>query len=90
MYTATLKEVLEGITAKHLVKLCKELSIPLMEEYITVSSLQYYDAAFITGTSPKILPVNSIDSLMFDPKNSLLRNLMSEFDILIEKYIRLK
>jgi branched-chain amino acid aminotransferase len=90
LFTAPSGIVLEGITAKRLTLLCNHLHISIHEQLIPADSLSDFDAAFITGTSPKILPVNSIEQFKFDVQNPLLRNLMNEFDVLIENYLHLK
>jgi branched-chain amino acid aminotransferase len=90
IYTAPLNQVLEGITAKKILELCMEKGITVFQELIHVKTLKNYEAAFITGTSPKILPVKNIDSMDFNVKNLKLRKLMSDFDLFIEKYISLQ
>jgi branched-chain amino acid aminotransferase len=87
LYTAPKKDVLEGITAKKISVVCKELNIEIIEQQTQKMSLPTFDAAFIAGTSPKILPVRAIDNLIFDPKNPLLQKIMTEFDRFIQKYL---
>lgn len=89
LYTAPLSEVLEGITAKNLLKICNNNGIPVREEHIPAAKLRDYHSAFITGTSPKLLPVNRINDIVFDVNNVMLRQLMVMFDNLIEKYLSL-
>jgi branched-chain amino acid aminotransferase len=88
LYTAPKNEVLEGISAKQLLILCRENNIPVIEKQITVDLLPSFDAAFITGTSPKILPVKTIDSIVYDPNNKFLRTIMVKFDELIKNYLK--
>lgn len=88
LYTAPKSEVLEGISAKQLITLCQENNIPVLEEQIAADLLPTFEAAFITGTSPKILPVKTIDSISFDPNNKLLRTIMHNFDERIKNYLK--
>lgn len=80
-------EVLLGITRQQTIQLVKTLGISFYEKEVLYSELATFDAIFITGTSPKILPVKQIDSILFDCKNEILRMLMSNFDELISSYI---
>jgi branched-chain amino acid aminotransferase len=57
------------------------------EREIGFDELQYFDAAFITGTSPKILPIQQIDGFSFNPENQIVRLLMKSYDDLIDKYL---
>lgn len=43
---------------------------------------------FISGTSPKILPIKTVNSINFNADNNLIRKLMKEYDDEIEKYIK--
>jgi len=47
-------------------------------------------SSFISGTSPKVLPVKQIDDLSFDVKHPVLQKLMYRFNALVqEKLTRL-
>lgn len=81
------KEVLLGITRQKTIQLAKELKIPFHEREVFLNDLQTFDAAFITGTSPKILPLSHISDQTFDPKNKLVQHLREEYDRLIGQYI---
>jgi branched-chain amino acid aminotransferase len=52
--------------------------------------LKHFDAAFITGTSPKILPISKIDGFSFNPKNDIVRQLMKRYEDLIVAYLKLQ
>jgi branched-chain amino acid aminotransferase len=85
IYTAYEKDILPGITRKHILNLCHQLGITVIEANIPLNNLGNYDAAFISGTSPKILPIRLINNITFDVKNSLLMELMKGFDRIIEE-----
>lgn len=77
-------EVLEGITRKYVMDLCKSKGIPLRETSVHITEFPRFDALFITGTSPKVLPVNSVAHFRFNPTHSLLQTLMKAYDRLLE------
>jgi branched-chain amino acid aminotransferase len=58
-------------------QLARELLIPVHEKEVSVNELHRFEAAFITGTSPKILPIRQIDGNTFNPENTILRQLMT-------------
>ncbi len=80
VFTAPEADVLPGITRKYVLRICRELSIPLVEKRIPVSQLAGMDAAFISGTSPKVLPIVQTDEFRFDPSNDTLRRIMKRYD----------
>jgi len=53
--------ILHGITRQVVLRLARELSIPVEEEPFTLSDLAQADEAFITGTTTEITPVVEID-----------------------------
>jgi branched-chain amino acid aminotransferase len=87
VYTPSDKGVLPGITRKHVIELCRELNISLTKTSIHISSIKDYDAAFITGTSVKILPIKHINHIEFNVKNKTMLRLMRCFDIKIDNYL---
>jgi branched-chain amino acid aminotransferase len=87
VYTAPGSHVLLGITRQKAVEVAKSLKIQVVEKEIHFTELQQFDAAFITGTSPKILPVRQIDSVNFDIPNKEVARIMRRYDIMIDEYI---
>ncbi|PKP33985.1 MAG: aminotransferase class IV [Bacteroidetes bacterium HGW-Bacteroidetes-17] len=83
------KKVLAGVTRQKVILLCKENKIECIEQEIRVSQLSNFEAAFFTGTSPKVLPVKSIGQINFDPGNDLLKRLIKLYDEEIKRYIKL-
>ena len=79
--------ILPGITRKYVFRICKEQNIEIKEQNFKVSDVLNSESAFITGTSPKILPVSEIDGKRFLVKNFMLQKLMNEYDKVIEDYI---
>ena len=53
--------VLEGITRRSAIELCRELGIPVSEAPLAVAELMAADEVFITSTAGGIMPVTRID-----------------------------
>lgn len=84
LITPPAKDVLEGVTRRMVIALAKQNSIPFQERPIHTRELDSFEGAFITGTSPKILPINRIGDQSFAiPK--LTQELIKHFDELIHK-----
>jgi branched-chain amino acid aminotransferase len=80
-------EVLLGITRQRTIQLAKDAGIPVAEVDIALKDLPSLQAAFITGTSPKILPVSQIGNCSFDPMNPVVQELRVAYNRLIDDYI---
>lgn len=85
--TPPAEKVLPGITRKYVLLICKKQNIPVLEKDISLHDLEDYDAVFLTGTSPVVLPVSEINGLKFGVKDRVLRLLMSEFGKLVEEQL---
>lgn len=83
LYTSPLQYVLPGTSRKRVIDLCQAHGIPVIEKRIDCRSVGEYDIAFLTGTSPLILPINRIDNTCYHPDNAFLHRLMHYyFDLL--------
>ncbi len=80
VYTAPLADILPGITRKYVLQICHEFSIPFIEKRVSVHQLPEMDACFLSGTSPKVLPIKQIDDLNFDVNNIIVRKIMKRYD----------
>jgi branched-chain amino acid aminotransferase len=95
LLTAPPEKILMGITRQKAIRLAKNLSIKVNEREIDLAEMSNYDAAFITGTSPKILPIKKVDSIKnfeqvtFNPQNEIVRKLMKSYDDLIANYLNI-
>ncbi len=81
-------EVLLGITRQKVIRLAEESGIPILEKEVHLKDLTSFRAAFLTGTSPKVLPVSRINEQEFDPQNSYLQELRKRYDDLILSCIK--
>jgi len=79
------EDILQGITRKYVLKLAAEDGKQIIEKAVSIDSMDHFDAIFITGTSPKVLPVKQMDNFIFDVDHPFLRRLMKRFDQLLEK-----
>ncbi len=80
VYTAPDNCVLKGITRKYAIKICNDGQIPCLLNEVTVNELKNYQSAFLTGTSPKILPVKRIENITFDVNSPVLKTIMKAYD----------
>jgi len=87
LVTSPSNNVLMGITRQKAIQLACNLNIQINEREVHLNELQYFDAAFITGTSPKILPLSKIDGVSFNPQNEIVRKLMNGYNEMINEYL---
>ncbi len=88
VYSASEKCILPGITRKYVLEIIKNHDIKLKETNIKLQDLENFEAAFITGTSPKVLPVRKIDNHQFKTDNSLLVMIMEKYNEIFNAYIQ--
>jgi len=82
IFTAPLSNyILNGVTRKVVLELCKKNNIDFYEEYIKVNDLKNYDEFFITGTTTEVTPIIQIDDwIMGDGKpESITRKIQELF-----------
>ncbi|HBL77313.1 MAG: hypothetical protein A2W90_21920 [Bacteroidetes bacterium GWF2_42_66] len=89
-YTCPPEKVLLGITRQKVVECLKNRNIPLIETPVSKDEVASFESVFLTGTSPKILPVSSIDELKFSCTNETMQAVMNEYDQMIDRYTQSK
>lgn len=90
LITSPINKVLPGVTRGKIIELAKELKIDVEERNINKSEIADLDGMFISGTSPKILPIRKINGIKkFQKNNTIITKLVSNFNKKIEKYINL-
>lgn len=77
-------EILLGVTRKHVVSVAGQIGFSVECKDIPLSDVKNYDAAILTSTSSKILPIRSIGDIQLDPQPEGLRTLMEAFDTFLE------
>ncbi len=80
LVTPGLSSVLPGVTRAVVMDLARENGISVVERNIPADSLPDYEACFLSGTSPRILPVKRLHDTAFDVKNPLMRFIMEAYD----------
>jgi branched-chain amino acid aminotransferase len=88
LITPPFNKVLPGITRQKTMLCAKELQLEIFEKDVFRKDLPGFDSVFITGTSPKILPVKTIESFSYNTENKILRSLMKSFDLMIDRYTK--
>lgn len=83
LYTAPKEDVLVGITRIKVIEIANRLGLNFVEDKIKISQIGEFEACFLTGTSPKVLPISNIDSYIYNVENTVLKNIMNEYDKLI-------
>lgn len=72
--------VLKGITRAKIIEGINELNIEIEEKLVGEEELGEINAAFISGTSPKVLPIKGCEKYRFDVENKILRQIMVKYD----------
>jgi len=81
--------ILNGITRKHILEICHENDIKVEFTCVKVDDISEYDAVFMTGTSPMVLPFYCIDDKFFNVKHPLIGKLRKLYLIKADESIRL-
>ena len=64
VYTAPAEGVLLGITREKIIEACKALNLTVEEKEVTHEEIKDLDGLFISGTSPKVLPINEVEGVI--------------------------
>ena len=80
LVTSELPSVLPGVTRAAVIQLAQQNGTPVTEKKISLSDLDEYSSCFLSGTSPKILPVSSLHGQTFDVKSSVVKFFMDAYD----------
>lgn len=85
LYTSPNNEVLNGIVRGKVLKIAESLNIPIYFKSISYEELPQYEAAFLTGTSPMILPIRRINSLSFSANHQMLADILKAYGKVVEE-----
>ena len=86
--TAASEDILPGITRQKIMELIVARGKKVVERNVKEIELPLAEGAFLTGTSPKVLPIRNIENQTFKTDHTEIRELMADYDLLIEQYIR--
>ncbi len=79
LVTAPDETILNGITRKYILDICRENKIKVKYLCVPVDSVGDYEAVFMTGTSPMVLQFSRIGDVYFNVRNPLIENLRKLF-----------
>jgi len=84
LITPPLKDILPGITRKYVLQICMEEDIGVIERPVKRNELDELTSCFISGTSPKVLPVRKLDGFQFRVDHPLTKRIMARFESLLQ------
>ncbi len=82
VFTAPPDRVLLGVTRAKIIGIIRDTGAALHEECVAADSIADFDAAFISGTSPAVMPIARIGDVTYDVNEPLLRRIMHGYDSL--------
>ena len=85
LITTPKNNVLPGITRKYVSEICSQEGIEVIQRAVHLYELTGIPTCFISGTSPKILPVWQLDGMQFNVNHPILHLLMERFELLIKE-----
>ncbi|EPY2271693.1 aminotransferase class IV [Clostridium sporogenes] len=87
--TAPIEKVLPGITRQNIIDVCKNLNLKVEEEKVHYKDIGKLEGLFISGTSPKVLPIKSVDEIEFkSSENKLILSIIEVYNKAIEEDIK--
>ncbi|WP_238918481.1 aminotransferase class IV [Clostridium sp. YIM B02555] len=89
LITSPSKKVLPGVTRGEVIEIALRNGIEVKEEEFKASDIGELDGMFISGTSPKILPISKVDNVNFNVNNDIIRKLIEEYNHEIDSYIKM-
>lgn len=91
VYTSPAKDVLQGVTRGYIMEICESLGYELIEAPILVKDLPGLDGLFLTGTSPQVLPISSVDGIKLQSAvNPVIENIRLAYGKLVDDYIKVR
>ncbi len=78
--TAPEAQVLPGITRKIVLEILQKQNYDIEFRKVHVNELNTFNSAFITGTSPGVLPIAQINNYNYDVNQTDMRNIMTLFE----------
>jgi branched-chain amino acid aminotransferase len=86
--TAPDQGVLLGTTRSKIIEICGVKRIHLQRRVIRLEELTFFDAAFVTGTSIGVMPVNNIASIPYaSSSNRMVERMMEAYEMEVKRYI---
>lgn len=89
LFTAPDDMILNGITRKHVLAICREHKINYELKCVNADDISKYEAVFITGTSPMVLPLCCIGEVKFNTKLQLMEELRKLYSLKAKESVAL-
>lgn len=89
--TAPLIDVLPGVTRGFIIEICDKIGLKVLEKNINYKDVKDLEGLFISGTSPKILPISKVDSIEFNSANNkVILEIMKKYNETAEEDAKFK
>ncbi len=88
LVTPDVSLVLPGVTRLKVMELALENGIQLKQHHINKNEIVTFDACFLTGTSPKVLPVAQLEGITYNVNHPMVHKLMEAYDALAENDLK--
>ncbi|KPU46271.1 branched-chain-amino-acid aminotransferase [Oxobacter pfennigii] len=86
--TAPEKDILSGVTRGNVIEIIRRSGFELQEKNLEANMLKDMDGLFLTGTSPMVLPIRSVDDMKFaSANNGIIRSIRESYLQLVNDYI---
>ena len=79
--------VLSGVMRKKILEIVHQQKLFIKMEALSLEELSDISAAFITGTSPRVLPIRKIDDYEVQPNHPMIGLIQKNLQKIIDKYI---
>ena len=87
IHTAPDSMVLSGITRRYVTEIIRSEGIPLVYTAVGEHGMSRFRSAFLTGTSPMVLAVRSVENQVFDVSDPLIGKLREVYTAAVEESI---
>lgn len=87
LITSPVKAVLPGVTRGEIIKLAQKIGIKVREEEFNYKDIDKLDGMFISGTSPKVLPISHVGEIKLNPQNDIINQISQEYNNEIKRYL---
>ncbi|MGN0143518.1 MAG: aminotransferase class IV [Clostridium sp.] len=87
LITSPVKAVLPGVTRGEIIDIAKRIGITVLEEEYSFKEIDKLDGMFISGTSPKVLPINQVNNTKFNAQNSVIKTIADNYNKEIKMYV---
>lgn len=85
LFTAPDRMVLKGITRGKVFDICRQQGIIIHETPVAYDEVGSMDGAFLTGTSPKVLPIKTLEETTYPSYNQVVRSIMTDYEQMINR-----